>query len=115
MLHLDPADHYGSQWASHSLDAFLAWAGAAADRPGVGGDAQASCSSASEDEHAQPQPAADLASLPTAPGTADEAGEPASRLAVPCACWRAGAQVHFYPIGPLFNGLGMQLQEHAQP
>ena len=75
MLHLDPADHYGSQWASHSLDAFLAWAGAAAERPAVGADAQASCSPAVSEEHAQLQPAADLAALPTAPDTANEAGE----------------------------------------
>ena len=79
MLHLDPADHYGSQWASHSLDALLAWAGAAAKPPDAG------------NEQTQLQTYADLASLPTAPGTASEAGGSRTLLAVPSL---AGVLVH---------------------
>ena len=105
MLHLDLADHYGSQWASLSLDAFLAWAGAAAERPAVDADAQASCSPASRNESVQQQPAAHLASLQAAPDTANEAGEPAALLEVPCTCWRVRAQAYHHLVFHTSTGL----------
>lgn len=95
VLHLDPADHYGSQWASLPLEGFLAWAKSAAGGPSdtLAGTADLACTSGSSGAVGRSAggPAASLTSA-VAAGPADAASAVPGREAVssePCSDPRA--------------------------